>query len=223
MIVSEMRSTMDDAIVTGATSYSDGEKDRAFRFAANEFIRLTKCTRTSDTIATVSGTKVYDFTGEASDFKAFRFIRAEIDFDQLEKVAYSAIARDYAKSSESGEPTRLAFVTDTEMYVHPSPDAAYTITIWYYQPLTITYSGTAQTWTMGSANASITGATINIADEYIDGVIRWGAIPALVASAPGVLLRNGEWNRFYDFIEDVKGAVDPDDGVWTPDEADFIA
>jgi len=218
--VQEARDTMTGSLLAqaGPLTYTDAEKDRALRFAGNEFIRRTFCTRTTATfqINATTNEGPYDVPASISDFRPYRLLWVEESYRQLRVVDYSHIAQMHEDGTEgTGEPEWIAWRNKGEMFVAPTPDQAYTLTFTYAPPLV--------QWTIGGTDSVTQDTEINIAREYIDGMIRYGAVPAMVTSAPGVALRDGEWGRFYEFIEEVAGTVADDaQGIWLGDETDFI-
>lgn len=223
MLVSEMRTAMDSAI-HGTDSYTASDKDRAFQFAGEEFIRRTGCTQTSGTKATVSGTNTLDISS-ISNLLPHRVNRVAISDKQLKVVTYSVLDTwNDSGDTASGEPTHISFLSKTEVLVWPNPDAVYTVKFWFREPLLLknVSTGAVVTWTIGSTDASITAAEFNIPDEYCRTVLLLGAVPAMVMASPGVLLRAGAWDRFEEYMESIEGESQADVGVWLPNEADFI-
>jgi len=209
-----MRTIVAASILTD--SYANVDIDYAYRFAANWFLRRTKFRRTTGTFDTVIGTRVYNPVTANSDFRAHSILNAEIVYNPLKKESYKLLARHYAESTAgTGEPTHYALMSDTELFVRPQPDAVYAIKFWYWRP--------EVTWTYGGTSGSGDSETVlSIPDEYIDIVIRFGTVAALVSTAPGVLLRNGDWRRYEDMLDEIEGELEPDDGIGTPYARDYM-
>jgi hypothetical protein len=225
MILSAARNVILNTLHATSGAFAADEIDNAILLAGNEYVRRTKCTRAYADVTLASGSNTVNIVTTIPLFRSFRWIGGTISHYSVKKVAYETMARDLAEGTAgSGRPERISFPADNEAYLTPVPSEQLTLRVRYYKAFGIEASnGSALSWTPGGTDGTTTGGILNIPEEVVHGVLRFGAVPALVSSAPGVLLRTGEWDRFEQFIEETMGLFIPDDGVWFADPNDYTA
>ena len=185
----EARTTVESGALHVATgSYSNAEVDRAIRFVGNDFVESTHCTHTSTTFTVGTGSNVVDFTGETGLglFQPTNLIWMSVDNYELKRAPLHSVYRRFQESTPLGRPQWVAFEGADRAVLYPQPDQTYTLRLHWYETFT---SFTIGTGTPGSV-------TLNIPEQYVDGVLRWGAATALVYNDPDSLYAQTGWQQY---------------------------
>lgn len=134
---------------------------------------------------------------------------------ELEHRNYASVARflnnqsgrmgipeiDNALIAASDRPSILAFRTDTQGIVWPTPASNWAVRLTYYEP--------SPQWVIGTSE----DVTLNVPDEYMRGILVWGASAILVYRDWAQIQQSGSWLRFKEFIRDVTGDAVIDGGA----------
>jgi hypothetical protein len=114
-------------------------------------------------------------------------------------VDYDTLVNQFIEKPETGEPEILAFSTDGKLHVWPSPDEAYPSEYYWNTPFA--------TWTPG---ATPSPNEMNIPEQWIDGVLMWGAGTILNSPHPDALASDPAWRLYINsFIPEAKGQISP--------------
>lgn len=133
--------------------YPDANIDRAIQLAADEWLRITKATRTLGTLQLTAGSYTLPAapTGwlpeyhlqQALTLSGFN-IDPTIDFvgydDVLLKQAQYGVAvppAPISTPSPQGRPYLFGYQSTSSGICWPTPDLAYVINLWYWQPFTV--------------------------------------------------------------------------------------
>lgn len=173
-------------------SDAQGDTDirEAIRTLVSDFLNNTKINNTVATFTATIDSPILDLSSVAG-FRAERFIRAQIDFnDPLEYVDYSTISRELDESSESGEPQFIAFDTATTAYVSPRPETAASIKIKY---------------SLAANSLDNDTDTIQIPAEYLRPALWWG-VPALLRNAEHLDVEADRgWAKYREIVRGLQG------------------
>lgn len=82
MTIAEMRAALDAALLGDSATRTTPDKDRAFRFAATEMIRATRCTRSTATKVVTAFNPAVDFS-TVTGFRVERAIKFEAGYNSL--------------------------------------------------------------------------------------------------------------------------------------------
>jgi hypothetical protein len=155
------------------TTLTDEILDNALLEVGRRFCRQTRCLLTSSTVAITAASSSFPVTVPlAAGWTPERIIDVIIAGEDrtLRLVDYPTINSYIARDDSEGMPELLAFIdASTAGTLWPTPDIAYTAKMRWWLPFT--------SWTAGDSGANST--SINLPDELLDCVIRFGA-PALL-------------------------------------------
>lgn len=90
----------------------------------------------------------------------------------------------------SSEPNQIALDYPGTAYLWPVPDTVYTVRLTYRSPFTGTDTG---------------NPTLNVPDEYMHGILQWGAPAALQHTSPENKFANDAWSKWQNWLRDVSG------------------
>lgn len=214
----EWRDTLDDVLHVSSDYYSRERKDRAIRSAANEFRRLAEVGRvTDDTLNATSAAATLDCSG-ISGFTSDQLIYAKVFEDTIYYPLTLWSPENYyehqAYNVQSARPRYIAFESETDALLWPTPDAAYDLRFVFVGPL---YTGT---WTIGQGNG--TTVTINIDERFAVKVAEFGAAPMVSYEDPVARLGSNAHAAFLDFCRSVRGRNRPPIGSRTKDMAAYL-
>lgn len=200
------------AIVTQAlktNSYGEARIRDGIAWAGTRFLRETGTVRKLADKTCTPGSSTLD-TSTITDFRPERLQMAYVTANKEGLMVYaaSAMLRMQQQKPCTGTPKGIAWITDTSAELWPTPSTADTIRIIYSQPL------------IDVVNSS-GGTTINIPDEYLHDVLRFGATAATEHNDPDALYADKAFQRFEDFIQQIKGRVHPV-GVLDPNTREYL-
>lgn len=225
------RSLVTDAVMQWpASRYTNTQIDHAIKMAGDEFVRKTRCARTTATTNLTADQNQVSFSAVA-DFTPERLILAEADhatedaINILKQVDYAYVRRlienqehrrEHWESSlndvdHSGLPTHIGFRNRADAYVYPEPDAAHTLKLVYFAPFT--------DWTPGTASPG--DVTLNIPDDMIYGVLWWGAPAILEHTSTKARYQSESYRRFQEHIRDCRGVAGGGGGILMADEREY--
>lgn len=143
---------------------------RAIRWAGQNWCDHTHCVQGATSVSLSAGSHIVDITGTLTGFQPHMLMWANISGFPVKRVAPHRLIQRYRKGATPvGRPTMIAFEGATRMWLHPEPEQAYTLSIYWWQPFT--------SFTIGEPDEA--SVTLNIPDIYIDTVLRLGAASAL--------------------------------------------
>jgi len=195
MILSEAVFTVENGALW-SNSYKPGEVHRAIRTAGNLFVMETDCARSTTNVNTVASTATVNVTSTISGFRQEHLEYCRIGTKRLVPARIETILRWQNGDATAGEPDYFAFEANDSMRTFPIPNAIYAMAITHSPPFTSIDPGV----TSGSTE-------LNIPDEYIDGVLWWGASVLLVYGEAGTAYGRPEWQRFEEHIQSVRSKV----------------
>lgn len=115
-----------------------------------------------------------------------------VDFGSISNKLESTMVDDTWVIPEltSDEPTQIALDYPNTAYLWPVPDSVYTLRVTYRSPFVDTDTG---------------DPTLNIPDEYVHGILQWGAPAALQHTSPENRYANDAWAKWQGWLRDVGG------------------
>ena len=124
----------------------------------------------------------------------------EVSVSDYDSIADMLSGRSYVALpsiavTTPGQPRSIGFLTSGTAYVYPVPDAAYILSVIYYQPFT--------DWQLGTEMA----VTLNIPDEYINPVLFYGAPALLESPDPTISRSSARFQQFEIEIDKLSGAI----------------
>lgn len=186
--------------------------DRATMHACREFCRLTRAITRTDDITITSGSSAFPLTVPiANGFRRERILRVWIDGQArpISVIGYPDLNELIAEGvAEEGYPTHLAIVSDTATagVLWPTPAAAYTGKLSFWQPFGTTKSSTfATSWVPGTT--SDLDAVLNIPDDLIAPVLTFGAAALIRTPSPEVAFGTEAWARFLAYCVECEGSM----------------
>lgn len=178
-----------------STEYSDARVDRALQFVGSRFVRVTRCTRTTSNLTITSGSSAITASA-VTNFRAEYLFRAYIPAQgELQIIDHEDLLDLQVKQGESGLPTFIAFTSTNVGEVYPTPDAAYTAKLLWYEPFT--------TWTAGSAPSP---DSFNVPDEWLKEILTYGVPAALQHNEVEHLYASESWKKYLSFETELTGA-----------------
>lgn len=111
------------------------------------------------------------FLSAPSDILTHRYMMITVDGDQkmLELKDTSFMKEYWPDSSQTGEPKFYAVWSDSQFYIAPTPDEAYTVQLGYlYRPTQLSSSNT-ETWISKNAPEALLYACLTQAYSYAKG------------------------------------------------------
>lgn len=180
MNLTEARDVLRDSVLhVSQTSYSLEKLDRALSASGNRLMRETGLNVETFTATFTAGERSLDLADVRSDFLSGNateapFITANDKFHRLKVVAWATLREQIEMSAAASRPELIAFITQTEAYIYPTPAEDTTLTFVYRRPLV--------SWTMGVADGD--SVTLNVPDQYVHDWIWWGARSYLLHGLP---------------------------------------
>jgi hypothetical protein len=213
MNLDEARNTLLRSILhTSDRDFDKGALDRSIRGSFNRFMRETGIGRTETNQVTVSNNETIDVTAVPGSEQFSPGLLYEVPFisssgsNQWEAVrvgSFNTVRSDHEESTATGFPERVAWLSSSRGYLFPTPDAAYTITFPWRQPLV--------TWDIGTPDGSL--IELNLPERYIDDVLWHGSRAYLLRGLPGHPEAESSMEEFKSLIVAAKGEDQPA-GVW---------
>lgn len=99
---------------------------------------------TSDTLTTVAGTATVDLPADFLDLRALEMSDSP---RRLERLSLDRALASYA-SSVSGRPVAYAFANSGVIRLFPTPDTAYSISLYYYQTVPALSDAATSNWVL---------------------------------------------------------------------------
>jgi hypothetical protein len=178
-----------------SSMYNDASIDRAIQTVCNRFIRVTKATKKTDTLAVTAGASTIDLS-EIDDFRPERLLRAWISGKpELELTDFWTIDSRLVNEPSAGVPTLIGFNTTTDGAIFPAPDADYTINLLWVPPLT--------TWTIGATDDA---TALNLPDDWMQEILVYGATATLQHTEPEHKYASESWKKYLEFETSAMGA-----------------
>lgn len=157
--------------------------DYAIKAAGDEFVRRTRCTRTTNDALTLTADSEAFVTSSIADFDPSRLIMIEVRHPTTstvypaKQVSYKKVRTDrlngvergpwypYTNSADQiGIPNEFAWRDAANAIVAPLPGVAWEVLLTYWEPFT--------SWTIGTGSSS--SVTLNIPDDVIQPVLHNG-------------------------------------------------
>lgn len=188
-------------------SYLQSDKYEAIRFVLSEFGRLSRYPRVTVSVPLVTSTYAYDVTSVASDFLPNRVIEARIGSTAVSIDAFESLRNDREDGPDSvGKPESIGWETASTAWVFPTPDASYTLTLIYSQPVGLLPNP---------------GSTVPFPVEWVRGCM-WFGVPAVLRLAEqSDLTGDPMWMKFVRFVNECAG-VDDNVGDLLGDQDQYI-
>ena len=136
---------------------------------------------------------------------------------QIERVQYDA---GTLSSVSTATPEKIGFKDDDTVYLYPVPDSAYTLRVFYTEPLLLKSGTTVKTWVPGRAADG--NYEPNIPDEHIDAMISFGIAPMLDVDNFTSAITKGTLDRFDQWLNELRGLIAPSIGVVEKDENCYL-
>ncbi|MCL2647811.1 MAG: hypothetical protein FWD61_12500 [Phycisphaerales bacterium] len=199
-------------VASDPSVYTDEVLDIAIQDAGNDFITRTLASRASGDVQLIAGNPVLPSLSGLVGFSADRILRAYLlnpesgggdgGYDQanswLNVTDYYQIFAEQHRSDRierPGQPRFIGFETATTGRVGPIPNANYMLRLIYSPPFT--------SWTPGSED-NITTITLNLPDDIMQMVIRWGAVSFLQVTEPENAFATVAWKNYLDLVERIR-------------------
>jgi hypothetical protein len=196
MILTEARNLLiDSGIHTTSSAFDAAKQDRAIRDACDHFMREVPCSTATTTISLAAGDSTNTFSG-ITNFGVGKFIEADISNRPVKLVHYRTVIRRFDNATPTGQPGMVGFSRDNLGQFDKQCDAAYSLDVTHWKQQT--------TFTVGTTAHATT--SLDIPDEWVQGVIRFGARAYLIMGAPGHKDWPAALNRFNLLVEDAKKA-----------------
>jgi len=206
MNVAEARSRLKDAgrnVASDPSVYTDEVLDFAIQDAGNDFITRTLASRSGGNVQLTAGNPALPSLSGLTGFTADRIIRAYLlnpeaggmeqrDTPWLDPTDYFQIVAEQQRNPRHGQPRVIGFETSTTGRVGPIPNADYTLRITYAPPFT--------SWAPGSS----TSVTLNLPDDIMQLVIRWGAVSFLQVTEPENAFATVAWRNYMELVERIR-------------------
>jgi hypothetical protein len=198
MRVSTALNMLHEASVT--RSYDESAERSALGLVLHQFMRETRCVLTSRTVPILADATSFDVS-TWPDFRMERVVRAEL-VDEWQPVllkSYATIAKQHRERTTTGAPQWFGWRTHDTGVLWPRADAGYTLRLTYAAPaidVVITQSSSED-------------PEINIPEEYLFDVIRFGATAVLEHNDPDALFQSAAWQKFEKHIEKVRTKLAP--------------
>ncbi len=151
-----------------SSMYSDTQIDRALQLAGDEWMRITHAKKTTGTQTLTAGSNVLPTipTGWAPEYAIQQYLTlaGEIVAPNIEFVDYIEVLQQRKRlGNPSGQPQFIGYADlDTTGECTPTPNAAFVLHWWYWQPFT--------NWTPGGICTSF-----NLPDEHLRIIATDGA------------------------------------------------
>lgn len=180
-------------------TYSAERVDMALQFVGNQFCRTTHYLRRAASVTLTPSSPAVSFAA-VSEFRPERLTQAYVvGFSGGVSIEdWQTVYDLVVDQASAGVPTKLAFEDDDVCNVWPIPDIAYTMRFRFWRPFT--------TWTLG---AEPSGVTLNLPDDVLMPILRYGAPAALQHSEPETLYANESWKKYLDWERSMVGANSP--------------
>lgn len=197
MILTEARSTVASGalhVAEASGQYSNTNIDRAIRWVGNDWCDYTQSVRSRLSISLLTGSHIIDITATYGQWLEPQFIQANIDGFPVKLDALHSVQRKFRRTTTRlGRPSRIALEGPTRAWIYPEPNVASTLEILRWESFTPFTVGT------GTPGA----VTLNIQDQHIDQVLRFGAATALVYADPDSLYTSQGFQRYLEFREKI--------------------
>lgn len=181
--------------------YSNSDVDRAIQALGDDLAFHTNVTRTTDTENCTADDPDLDLSG-LTDFKAERILgiyltdpddsSKEYDLDIIDAGQMRALRR---ADDSSTTPELIAFTSDTDARLYPTPDVAYVATVEWKAPFTSFTAGTATPDTVD----------LNIPDEYWRTALMLGGTALLQHTDPKRRYASESWLKYVEFRNLIRG------------------
>lgn len=196
-----VRNACRDSVDTTAENVAN--IDRAIQLVGNHFCRATKYVKRTDSVAITNASTAFPLAASiAAGFLPERKLDAWIDGqpDPLRFASYAELNTLAANGSVGGSaPTHLAFLDNaSDGLLWPTPGAAYTARLRFWQPFT--------TWTLGAEDAGTLATQLNLPDDVIMPILSDGAAAILKAPSPEKAFGSQAWGRFLAYERQMMGA-----------------
>ena len=138
---------------------------------------------------------------------------------QIERVQYDSNSISFVNTARS---EKIGFKDNDTAYLYPVPDSAYTLRVFYTEPLLLKNgAGAVQSWTIGGVTEGTYSP--NIDDEYIDPLITHGVAPLCEQPFAGRDGGSGDILPALDqWLNELRGLVAPSAGVVEKDENCYL-
>lgn len=170
---------------------------RACRWAAEKFLRTTKCSRALVSIAIDDGDSSVDVTSTATDFEPGCLLSPPwitASGRRLKQVDLAYLLDRRGSGGSEGEPSLICWTTRAAAEIYPAAGDDYTMKLLYYKPNV-------------SFDPGDSGVTIDIPARYL-GAVALGALGYLMVDFPGAKGRDA-MAMFENEMHVAKGELTP--------------
>jgi hypothetical protein len=184
-----------------SSMYTAFKCEAALASIGNDFVQRTQCTRTTGDLALNAGVDTLPSLSALTGFQASYLTRATLigvtgvgGDPNLAVVDYGTVLNLLTNEARIAQPRLIGFDGPTTGRIYPTTDIAYTLRLAYIPPFTA--------WTLGSGGTG----TLNIPDEHLQQIIRWGATYFLQGNEPeNKIAASNNWKNYLDYVARVRG------------------
>jgi hypothetical protein len=182
------------------TEYGDEAIDFALMSVGEQFCRVTRCNRRVDPVTLASGNATVDLTPLGPGFHPERIISAYTagDADPMDRPDWEELLRLQVTRGGTGRPRALAFEAPAVAGVWPTPDAAYTLRLRWWEPFT--------SWAPGVDDATSATVTLNCRPDYLIQILPFGPTALLQHNDPQMAYASESWKKYLAKELELKGA-----------------
>lgn len=182
----------------GESTTKPDDIDRAIQSVCNRFCRMTRCLPTVTAVAIASGAATVSLTAlAATRFTTQKLISAYLTTGIGQAMAvstYEAVTRNLAQDPTAAEPRLLAWRDATTAKIYPTPNAAYTLEVRWWQPFTA--------WIPGAAGS----IDLNLPDELLAEILPYGPPAVLQHNLPEYKYAVQSWQKYLEFEKSLMAA-----------------
>lgn len=211
MNLEEARATVRSSVLNvgdSSTFFSDERVDRGIRAAGKNFLLRTRCSITNTTLSTVASQDYVDvsatgfFPGLVVPDFTYISTTGTDEWQGLRVVNFGDMRswKLNLKDADEDCPQYFSFRESSRMYLHPTPDAVYSIELAWTEPFV--------SWTIGTTSPA--SVDLNIPDEYVDEFLTSGAKLYLLWGLEDYELQASVAERKYEsFVREVRNRAYP--------------